>query len=91
MVVGVMYKNLTELFTSDKNTRGTNKTRFVFQQQENQRRLFNQSIKTALKKNNKEKTKIYNILHVYGEDNDNIQTYLMVLNYGLSSKTKAQN
>ena len=90
MVVGVMYKNLTELFTSDKNTRGTNKIRFVFQQQENQIHLLNQSIKTAVK-NNKEKTKIYNILHVYGEDNDNIQTYLMVLNYGLSSKTKAQN
>ena len=50
MVVRVMYKNLTELFTSDKNTRGTNKTRFVFQQQENQRRLLNQSIKTAVKK-----------------------------------------
>ena len=89
MVVGVMYKNLTELFTSDKNTRGTNKTRFVFQQQENQIRLLNQSIKTALK-NNKEKTKLYNILHVCGEDNDYIQTYLMVLNYCLFSKTKAQ-
>ena len=89
MVVGVMYKNLTELFTSDKNTRGTNKTRFVFQQQENQIRLLNQSIKTAVK-NNKEKTKLYNILHVCGEDNDYIQTYLMVLNYCLFSKTKAQ-
>ena len=51
MVVGVMYKNLTELFTSDKNTRGTNKIRFVFQQQENQIRLLNQSIKTAVKRN----------------------------------------
>ena len=89
MVVGVMYKNLTELFTSDKNTRGTNKIRFVFQQQENQIRLLNQSIKTAVK-NNKEKTKLYNILHVCGEDNDYIQTYLMVLNYCLFSKTKAQ-
>ncbi|XP_066023223.1 adhesion G protein-coupled receptor L4-like [Pocillopora verrucosa] len=29
MVVGVMYKNLTELFISDKNTRGTNETRVL--------------------------------------------------------------
>ena len=86
MVVGVMYKNLTELFISDKNTRGTNKTRFVFHQQENN--TFVKS-KTAVKIN-KEKTKIYNILHVYGEDNDYIQTYFMVLNYCLFSKTKAQ-
>ena len=50
MVVGVMYKNLTELFISDKKTRGTNKKRFVFQQQQNQIRLLNQSIKTTEKK-----------------------------------------
>ena len=31
-----------------------------------------------------------NILNMYGEDNNHIQTCLVVLNYCLFSKTKAQ-